>query len=89
VHEKKRKKNSAHNNQSLRHTYNHLTTTTNHTKKKPKKKPKPKQNKTKTENTQPRAGDDKRRQNLAQNARTLEEENTACCATASRANGVS
>jgi hypothetical protein len=38
VHEKKRKKISAHNNQSLRHTYNRLTTTTNQKKEKKKKK---------------------------------------------------
>jgi hypothetical protein len=49
--------------------------------KKTKKEKKKDQNKTKTENTrQPRAGDDKRRQNLAQNARTSEEENTAAVA---------
>ncbi len=70
VHEKKRNFFfSAHKNQSLRHTYNHLTTTTNQKKNEKQKKKKPKQNKNR-KHAKPRAGDDKRRQNLALNART-------------------
>jgi hypothetical protein len=77
VHEKNRKK-------IQRITISHyaiLTTTSQRQRtQKKKNKKKPKQNKTKTENTQPRAGDDKRRQKLAQNARTSEEENTTAVA---------
>jgi len=71
VHEKKRNFFfSAHKNQSLRHTYNHLTTTTNQ--KKTKNKKKKNQNKTKTENTQSREQATTREDKIWRKTRELE-----------------
>jgi hypothetical protein len=78
VHEKKRNVFfSAHKNQSLRHTYNHLTTTTNQKKKKTKTKTKQKnQNKTKTENTQSREQATTREDKIWRKTRELEKKKT-------------